>query len=101
MSSGTQVDLDWAGIDAGAGGTTAPPASDATDSGAGGTGYLTDEEILGIEPVGAVGPTHHSVILSEAKNLSSIDRDGEDRSRRDSSGNDGPQNDNVQASAAA
>ena len=101
MSSGTQVDLDWAEIDVGSGGTTAPPASDATDSGAGGTGYLTDEEILGIEPVGAVGPTHHSVILSEAKNLSSIDRDGEDRSRRDSSGNDGPQNDNVQASAAA
>jgi hypothetical protein len=44
MSSGAQVDLDWGGVDtAGAG------------SGAGvqDAAYLTDEEILGIEPVGS------------------------------------------------
>jgi len=47
MSSGTQVDLDWAG--AGQGGSGAPPAS-APNSGAAGSAYLTDEEILGMEP---------------------------------------------------
>jgi hypothetical protein len=49
MSSGTQVDLDWAGADAAQGGAGAPPAS-APNSGATGAAYLTDEEILGIEP---------------------------------------------------
>ena len=60
MSSGTQVEMDWAGTDAGQGGAGAPPAS-ASNPGAAGRAYLTDEEILGIEPlapirgVGAVG----------------------------------------------
>jgi hypothetical protein len=105
MSSGTQVDLDWAGTDLGADGTGANGAAagvgTAGVAGPAGT-YLSDEEILGIEPVGAVGPTHHSVILSartedsrrgEARNLSSIDGAGEDATKRDSSGKDGPQND--------
>jgi hypothetical protein len=48
MSSGTQVDLDWAGTDAGQSGASAPPAS-ASNTGATGGAYLTDEEILGIE----------------------------------------------------
>jgi len=49
MSSGAQVDLDWAGADAAQGGAAAPAAS-ALNTGAAGTAYLTDEEILGIEP---------------------------------------------------
>src|SRR5690242_8999009 len=94
MSSGTQVDLDWAGTDAGQGGAGAPAAG-APGTGADGGAYLTDEEILGIEPAGGSAPTRHSVILSEAKNLSSIEGAGEDATTRDSSGKDGPQNDNV------
>jgi len=92
MSSGTQVDLDWAGADVRQGGAGATPAGAPNAGGASGA-YLTDEEILGIEPVGSVAPTHSAVILSEAKNLSSIDRTGEDATKRDSSGKDGPQND--------
>lgn len=53
MSSGTQVDLDWAGTDAAQGGAVVPPAS-APSAGAAGTAYLTDEEILGIEPVSSL-----------------------------------------------
>src|ERR1700680_4004569 len=57
MSSGVQVDLDWAGADAAQGGAAAPPAS-APSTGAAGGAYLTDEEILGIEspsPNGGIG----------------------------------------------
>ena len=49
MSSGTQIELDMLGADAGQGGAATPPASGAN----GGTGagvYPTDEEILGIDP---------------------------------------------------
>jgi hypothetical protein len=49
MSSGAQVDLDWAGSDVAQGGAAAPPAS-AANTGAAGGAYLTDEEILGIDP---------------------------------------------------
>ena len=52
MSSGTQVDLDWpgmdAGPDAGAGGT----ALGANGAGAANTSRMTDEEILGMDSVG-------------------------------------------------
>jgi len=48
MSSGTQVDMDWAGADAAQSGAGAPPAT-APNSGATSAAYLTDEEILGIE----------------------------------------------------
>ncbi len=92
MSSGTQVDLDWAGTDVTQGGNGVPPASVAQTDAAG-AAYLTDEEILGIESIGSVASTHSTVILSEAKNLSSIDRAGGDATKRDSSGKDGPQND--------
>jgi hypothetical protein len=91
MSSGTQVDLDWAGTDAGQGGAPVLPASAPSN----GAAYLTDEEILGIEPNSGTAATHQPVILSEAKNLSSINGAGEDATKRDSSGKDGPQNDNV------
>ncbi len=47
MSSGTQVELNWTGIDAAPGGATTPPASGA---GSATRAYLTDEEILGIDP---------------------------------------------------
>ncbi len=111
MSSGTQVDLDWAGTDAGQGGAGAPPAS-AASAGAAGGAYLTDEEILGIEApapnsgfgarsrLGEGAPTHQPVIPSEARNPSSIDDAGDPEARRDSSGKDGPRNDKFQASMA-
>src|SRR6266853_6298990 len=47
MSSGTQAELNWTGIDAAPGGAATSPASGAGSA----TGaYLTDEEILGIDP---------------------------------------------------
>ena len=52
MSSGTQIDLDWTGVDAGQGGAAAPPASAPNGAGGGTNAYLTDEEILGMAPVG-------------------------------------------------
>jgi hypothetical protein len=45
MSGGTQVDMDWAGTDA-----PGTPAASAPVTGAGGGTYVTDEEILGIDP---------------------------------------------------
>jgi hypothetical protein len=48
MSSGTQVDLDWAGTEAGQVGAGAPSASAASPA-ATGSAYMTDEEILGID----------------------------------------------------
>jgi len=73
MSSGTQIDLDVLGTDAGQGGAATPPASGANGAGAGSGVYPTDEEILGIEPVGAP------------------------RQQRDSSGNNSPRNENMKA----
>jgi hypothetical protein len=51
MSSGTQVDLDWAGTVGPQGGTPVLPAI-APNNGA---AYLTDEEILGIDPTSPNG----------------------------------------------
>jgi len=48
MSSGTQIDL--TSPNGGNGGAAAPPASVPAGVGAGGGAYLSDEEILGIEP---------------------------------------------------
>ena len=56
MSSGTQVDLDWAGPDAAQGGADASPAG-AQETGAVGGAYLTDEEILGME-LSPLAPTN-------------------------------------------
>ena len=58
MSSGTQVDMDWAGTDASQGGATNPATSAPIGGAGGGAGaagseYLSDEEILGIQPGGA------------------------------------------------
>ncbi len=54
MSTGTQVDLDWAGTDVAESGTGGADAGSAgtVAGGARGGAYLTDEEILGITPVG-------------------------------------------------
>jgi hypothetical protein len=54
MSSGAQVELDWAGLDAQQSSAEAPPAN-APDTSAAGGAHLTDEEILGIEPVSGIG----------------------------------------------
>jgi hypothetical protein len=99
MSSGAQVDLDWGGIDVAQGGVATPPAS-APSTGVAGAAYLTDEEILGIEPVAVSATKSNAVIPSEARNLSSIDDVGNPGAERDSSGKDDPRNDNVQGTAA-
>src|ERR1017187_465109 len=48
MSSGSQVDLDWAGMDAGANGL--PGAASAAENSASAIARMSDEEILGISP---------------------------------------------------
>jgi hypothetical protein len=50
MSSGTQVDLDWTGMDSASGAAAPPPALDTNLAEAVPGPYLTDEEILGIDP---------------------------------------------------
>jgi hypothetical protein len=109
MSSGTQIDLDAPSANAGQGGAATPAASGANGAGAGTKAYLTDEEILGLEPVGAIRAAHRDVIPSarteasrrdEARNLSSIDDAGNRGTQRDSSGKDSPRNDNLQTNAA-
>src|SRR5258708_1649453 len=98
MSTETQVDMDWAGTEiaeSGSGGaTTAAGTSTAgVRDTSGGTAYLTDEEILGIEPVGADSRTQRAVIPSGARNLSSIEDGDGNQQRRDSPGKSGPRND--------
>ena len=70
MSTGTQIDLDWAGVDAPPGAAQAP--SRPSPSTAVEAKYLTDEEILGIEGAGSDVDRASFVIPSEARNLSSI-----------------------------
>jgi hypothetical protein len=75
MSSGAQVDLDWARTElAGQNASQILPPPTSRDSG--GAKYLTDEEILGLEPLG------------------SSEGDNPTQARRDSSGANRPQNDN-------
>src|SRR5665213_3468503 len=98
MSTEAQIDLDWAGTngaESGTGGAGSPSGANgaATASGAAGAAYLTDEEILGMEPVDTAATSRNSVILSEAKNLSSIAHGDDATGKRDSSGNGGPRND--------
>jgi hypothetical protein len=50
MNSGTQIELDMIGTDAGQGGAATPPPSGANGAGTGAGVYPTDEEILGIDP---------------------------------------------------
>src|SRR5580692_1607021 len=92
MSSETQVDLDWTGADP-------PPAGGANAAGVGAGTYLTDEEILGMEPVGAAA-SNRDVIPSEARNLSSIDDAGKKADSSSSRQAGIPRNDNEKISAA-
>ena len=70
MSSGAQIEMDWAGIDVASGAVATPPVGGANGAGAGAEKYLTDEEILGIEPVGESTTTRRDVIPSGARNPS-------------------------------
>ncbi len=84
MSSGAQVDMDWAGTDASSadaagGGAAAGGANGApgTSDAANNARYLTDEEILGIEP-----PSHKG-------GYGGVARAGEAEGRGDSGRRDG------------
>jgi len=93
MSSATQIDMDWAGIDSAQTGTATSPPNGVNGARAG--AQLTDEEILGIEPVGAVTSTHRNAIPSEARNPSGNPAGAGDKQQRDSSVRSSPRNDNV------
>ncbi len=67
MSSGTQIELDWTGIDAAPGGAATPPTSGANGAEAGTGAYLTDEEILGLEPVGVGSKEQNHVVPQDDK----------------------------------
>src|SRR5258706_10637887 len=94
MSSGAQIEMDWAGIDVASGAVATPPVGGANGAGAGAEKYLTDEEILGIDPVGESTSTRRDVIPSGARNPSGNFGSGETH-KRDSSGKNGPRNDDV------
>jgi hypothetical protein len=64
MSSGTQVELDWTEVDAAPGGASTPLANGA---GSGTGAYLTDEEILGLEPVGVASKEHNRIAPQDDK----------------------------------
>src|SRR5882724_8555062 len=68
MSSGAQVELDWTEVDAAPGGASTPLANGA---GSGTGAYLTDEEILGLEPVG-VGSKEHNRIAPQDDKAESV-----------------------------
>jgi hypothetical protein len=92
MSSGTQIDP--SSTNDGFGGQVAPLA------GASGAGtYLTDEEILGMEPVGAAA-SNRDVIPSEARNPSSIDDAGKKADSSSSRQAGIPRNDNENVGTA-
>ncbi len=67
MSSGAQVELDWTGVDAAPGGAATVPANGTNGAGSGTGAYLTDEEILGLEPVGAASKEHDRVAPQDDK----------------------------------
>ena len=102
MGTEAQMDMDWAGTDfgdgaaggAGIAGSAADVAAAQDSRGAAGAAYFTDEEILGIEPVGADSRLPRSVIPSGARNRSLIAHDSDDATaQRDSSVNSSPRND--------
>src|SRR5258708_32685057 len=96
MSSGAQVEMNWAGLDAAPGAAATPAASGANGAGTAAEKYLTDEEILGIDPVGESTSARRDVIPSGARNPSGNFAGGETR-QRDSSGKGSPRNDDVAA----
>ena len=94
MSSGTQPEMDWAVIDVASGAEGAPASNGANGVGTAGREFLTDEEILGIDPVGESAATPRDVIPSVARNPSGNFAGGVTQ-ERDSSGKTSPRNDNV------
>src|SRR6266853_3899648 len=97
MSSGTQIDLDWSGVNAAQSDAATPAPSGVNGAGAG--TQITDEEILGIEPVGAATNIHRDVIPREARNPSGSPAGAGDKQQRHSSGKSSPRNDNVAGAA--
>src|SRR6267154_875636 len=67
MSSGAQVELDWTEVDAAPGGAATVPANGTNGAGSGTGAYLTDEEILGLEPVGVASKEHNRVAPQDDK----------------------------------
>ena len=94
MSSGTQVDLDWAGTDVAQGGAAAPPAS-APNAGAAGAAYLTDEEILGIDP-----PSPNGGFGGLASQAGESGDSGQQKVSSSPHEGEVPRNDNSQANSA-
>jgi hypothetical protein len=93
MSSGTQVEVEWTGVDTVQSGTTVLPPSSTNGAGAGAGAYLTDEEILGIEPVGATTTIRRDVIANEARSPSGSSGGSGEKQQRDSAGRNSPRND--------
>src|SRR5882762_642911 len=67
MSSGAQVELDWTEVDAAPGGAATVPANGTNGAGSVTGSYLTDEEILGLEPVGVASKEHNRVAPQDDK----------------------------------
>jgi hypothetical protein len=97
MSSGTRVEVDWAGADAAQADTPVPLSGAASGARA---AQLTDEQILGLEPVSSGGSTYPSVLPSAARNPSSINNGSGEQPQRDPSGEIRPRNDSLEATPA-
>src|SRR5258708_33950123 len=78
MSSGTQVELDWAGMDAAPGAAAPPSTLGAIVAEAKPGAYLTDEEILGIDPpspkggYGGQAPSNATTERAESRDTAEI-----------------------------
>ena len=84
MSSGTRVEMDWTGVNAAQNDAVTPPPTGGNSAGAG--AHLTDEEILGIEPVGEATTARRDVISREARNPSGNSGVAGEKQQTDSSG---------------
>jgi hypothetical protein len=93
MSSGTQVEMDWTGVNAAQNDAVTTPPTGVNGAGAG--AHLTDEEILGIEPVGGATTARREVISREARNPSGNSAGAGEKQQRDSSGRGSPLSDNA------
>ncbi len=100
MNSGAQIESDWTAIESAPGGTATLPSSAPNGTGAGAGAYLTDEEILGIDP-----PSPYNGYGGPGPNGATNEATGQ---QRDSSGEESPRaagaakarNDNSQINAA-
>ncbi len=94
MSSGTQVNLDWAGTDVTQGGAGVAPAG-VPGTGAAGVVYLTDEEILGIDP-----PSPKVGFDGQARQVTESGDAGDVRDSSSPHESQAPRNDTFRASAS-